>query len=51
MAVKANMSADSITEEEAESAEKILKLISDDIVASKLDIISKISAKYIYCLY
>ncbi len=51
MAVKANMSADSITEEEAESAEKILKLISEDIVASKLDIISKISAKYIYCLY
>ena len=51
MAVKANMSADSITEEEAAEAEGIMKLISDDIVAGKLDIFSKLSAKYIYCLY
>lgn len=51
MAVEANMSADSITEEEAAKAEEIMRSISEDIVAKKLDIISKLSAKYIYCLY
>ena len=51
MAVEANMSADSITEEEAARAEEIMKCISENIVAQKLDIISKISAMFIYCLY
>ncbi|MBO4867699.1 MAG: transglutaminase domain-containing protein [Ruminococcus sp.] len=51
MAVEANMSADSITEEEAARAEEIMRCISEDIVAKKLDIISKISARFIYCLY
>ncbi|SFC93692.1 transglutaminase-like domain-containing protein [Ruminococcus albus] len=51
MAVEANMSADSITEEEAARAEEIMRCISEDIVANKMDIISKISAKYIYGLY
>jgi hypothetical protein len=51
MAVEANMSADSITEEEAARAEEIMRCISEDIVAQKLDIISKISAKFIYGLY
>ena len=51
IAVQAYMSPDSVTEEEAAKARKILKCISDEIVGKKLDTFSMLSAKYLYCLY
>ena len=51
LAVKACMRPESITEDEAASAERTLKYISEEIVAKKLNTMSMLSAKYLYCLY
>ncbi len=51
LAVEAHMRPDSITEEEAARAEEIMRCISDEVVAKKMDTMTMLSAKYLYCLY
>ncbi len=51
LAVQAHMSPDSMSEEEAEEAAEILRCISDEVVAKNLDAFTKLSAKFLYCLY
>lgn len=51
IAVKAQMSAAGVSEEDAENAEKILKFIADEVVKTNLSQFDMISAKYVYCLY
>lgn len=51
IAVKAQLSPDRITKEEADEAELIMKCISEKVVAKRLTRFGMLSAKYLYCLY
>lgn len=51
LAVKAYMCPDSMTEDEAQQAQEIFSFISDEVVAKKLNTLTMLSAKYLYCLY
>ncbi|WP_295153081.1 transglutaminase domain-containing protein [uncultured Ruminococcus sp.] len=51
LAVKAYMCPDSMTEDEALQAQEIFSFISDEVVAKKLNTLTMLSAKYLYCLY
>lgn len=51
IAVKAHLSDDGITQQDAEKAEKTMKFISDEIVAPALSEFNSFFAKFIQCLY
>ena len=51
IAVKAQLSPDRISKEEADEAEAIMKCISENVVADRLTRFGMLSAKYLYCLY